>query len=132
MPTTGHATDRSLTDAANLFRRWRAARKRGERIPEELWTAARDSARQHGVSRTSTELGLDYYALKRRLEESAESTTSGAGGRELGSSVPRHPGISERGTYQPSVLRWAATLLATQRFPEEEWCPPIKPPRRLV
>lgn len=79
MPTTEHATDaRSLTDAAHLFRRWRAARKRGERIPLELWTAARDAARQHGVSRTSMELGLDYYALRRRLEESADVATSPA------------------------------------------------------
>lgn len=77
MPTTEHATDRRrLTDAAHLFRRWRAARKRGERIPGDLWTAARDAARQYGVSQVSQELGLDYYALKRRVEKNAESMTS--------------------------------------------------------
>ncbi len=95
MPTTEHATDRrSLTDAALLFRRWRAARQRGERIPAELWTAARDAARQHGVSQVSLELGLDYYGLKRRLEESAEPPTSPVV-RAVEKSRPTAPGFIE-------------------------------------
>lgn len=62
-------TDTSLTTATSQFRRWRSARKRGERIPLELWGVACAAAQEHGVSRTSLALGLDYYALRRRLEE---------------------------------------------------------------
>jgi hypothetical protein len=62
-------TDRSLSTATALFRRWRSTRERGERIPPDLWTAACAAAREHGVSRTSLALGLDFYSLKRRVEE---------------------------------------------------------------
>lgn len=57
----------SLSTATALFRRWRSTRKRGERIPEDLWTAASAAAREHGVSRTSLALGLAYHSLKSRL-----------------------------------------------------------------
>lgn len=50
------------------FEEWRRLRQRGGRIPEALWSAAVQVAREHGVSRTSQRLRLDYYALKRRLQ----------------------------------------------------------------
>ena len=49
------------------FERWRKSRPPGARIPEALWQAAVDLAERHGVSRTAATLGLDYYALKKRL-----------------------------------------------------------------
>lgn len=61
----------SLTDAARLFRRWRASRKLGERIPTALWTVACAAVAQHGVSRVSSALGLDYYSVKRRSEKAS-------------------------------------------------------------
>ena len=60
---------RSLTTTSRRFERWRSVRSRGERIPPALWQAALDLARQHGVSKTSQALHLDYYALQRRLAE---------------------------------------------------------------
>lgn len=50
------------------FSVWRAGRSRGSRIPQSLWKLAVRLARTHGVSRTATVLGVDYYALKRRAE----------------------------------------------------------------
>lgn len=58
-----------LEDASREFARWRRRRRRGTRIPVDLWALAVEAAREHGVSRTSLSLGLDYYALKQRLEE---------------------------------------------------------------
>ena len=36
-------------------------RKFGERIPASLWAPATRLAKSHGVSRTATALGVDYY-----------------------------------------------------------------------
>jgi hypothetical protein len=54
---------------------WRATRRRGERIPEELWTSASQLARLHGLSATATVLKLNYYALQRRLKGSRRTRT---------------------------------------------------------
>lgn len=43
---------------------WRATRQRG-RIPEALWAAAAEVAREHGVNRTSKALRLEFNKLKR-------------------------------------------------------------------
>jgi hypothetical protein len=48
------------------FQAWRRERKLGERIPRPLWDLAVRLAKVHGVSRTATTLGLDYYGLQRR------------------------------------------------------------------
>jgi hypothetical protein len=67
-----------LVEAAEQFERWRRGRRRGALIPDGLWEAAVAVAREEGVSRTALSLRLDYYALKRRLEESGA-----AGGAEF-------------------------------------------------
>ena len=56
-----------LSDARRQFKCWRRSRKRGTRIPEALWRAAAEAGREHGVSKTAQALGLDYYALKKRV-----------------------------------------------------------------
>src|SRR3990172_8299367 len=50
--------------------RWRSAPARPRRIPDALWRAATELAREHGVAKTSRALGLDYYALEQRLQPS--------------------------------------------------------------
>jgi hypothetical protein len=52
---------------AQRLKAWRSTRTRGQRIPEELWKAAADLARVHGLNPTATALRLDYYGLKRRF-----------------------------------------------------------------
>jgi hypothetical protein len=57
-----------LERAAAKFARWRQGRERGERIPAPLWELAVQLAGEHGLSRTTAALSLDYYALKKRVE----------------------------------------------------------------
>jgi len=58
---------RELSVVVQHFARWRAKRRRGERIPESLWQLAEELAVQHGVSQTSSILRVGYYQLQRRL-----------------------------------------------------------------
>jgi hypothetical protein len=56
-----------LQPLARRLTAWRATRTRGQRIPEELWIAAADVARVHGLNRTAAALKLNYYGLQRHL-----------------------------------------------------------------
>jgi len=60
-----------LERARSRFQAWRGRRRIGTRIPRTLWTVAVRLAKAHGVSRTATALGLDYYSLKKRTEPPA-------------------------------------------------------------
>jgi len=60
-----------LQTLAQRLKTWRATRPRGRRISDELWRAAADLARIHGLSRTATALKLSYYDLRRRLQAGA-------------------------------------------------------------
>jgi hypothetical protein len=53
---------------------WRQNRTGGAAMPAELWAAAVELARQHGLGPTSKALRVDYGALRKRLQ-SAESPT---------------------------------------------------------
>ncbi len=57
-----------LARARDRFQAWREQRTGHGRIPRPLWALAVRLAKGHGVSRTATVLGLDYYSLKRRAE----------------------------------------------------------------
>ena len=58
----------------NLSQRLERRRKRHKgRLPERLWAAAVELARECGVNPISRSLRLDYYRLKRRLEASRAS-----------------------------------------------------------
>jgi len=57
----------ALLDLQQQFTAWRESGRVGKRIPEELWDAATDMARQVGVNRVSKAAALDYSKLKRRL-----------------------------------------------------------------
>jgi hypothetical protein len=45
----------------------RSAQPRRSRLPESLWSAAVELARQHGLYRVAHTLRLDYMGLKKRL-----------------------------------------------------------------
>jgi hypothetical protein len=60
-----------LARGRNQFQAWRARRTAG-RIPQALWALAVRLVSRYGVSRTATALGLDYYSLKKRAEETAD------------------------------------------------------------
>jgi len=54
---------------------WRRNRSGRSRLPEALWRAATGLARTQGPSLVARTLRLDYYKLRRRLEEGASAPT---------------------------------------------------------
>jgi hypothetical protein len=67
---------KDLAQARSRLEAWRERRPGGRRIPQPLWDLAVRLASQHGLSRTATALGLDYYSLKRRVEAAAQEPPS--------------------------------------------------------
>jgi len=57
----------SLDEAKARFEEWRRNRQGKAAIPDELWATAVEVARKEGVSRTSTELHVEWNHLKRRV-----------------------------------------------------------------
>jgi hypothetical protein len=57
----------SLEEAKARFEEWRQNRQGKAAIPDELWATAVEVARKEGVSRTSTELRVEWNHLKRRM-----------------------------------------------------------------
>ncbi len=69
-----------LESVRRRFEAWRQGRTVRTRIPDSLWAAAVKVAERHGVHRTAKTLRIDYYGLKRRVEEAsttARGQTSG-------------------------------------------------------
>ena len=62
-----YAPGNQLERVQSRFELWRKTRKHGSPIPETLWAAAVELAREHGVHRTARALRLNYYSLKERL-----------------------------------------------------------------
>jgi hypothetical protein len=61
------------------LRRWRNTQTRRAPIPESLWTAAAELAREHGINATAKALHLEYGKLKQRAE--AVGVTKGRGAK---------------------------------------------------
>jgi hypothetical protein len=87
---------------AQRFTKWRASRRRGERIPEELWQAAAECARRDGLSATAARLKLSYYDLKRRLEAGGTARRSGVARGPVFVEVPVTP-VSASGEDRATV-----------------------------
>jgi len=66
----------ALTRGRDRFEVWRRTRQVGTRIPDELWSLAVKLADHHGISRTASVLGLDYYSLKKRVAAGNSGVTS--------------------------------------------------------
>ena len=62
---------KDLAQGRSRLEAWRERRQGGRRIPQPLWNLAVRLANKHGVSRTATALGLDYYSLKKQAEAAA-------------------------------------------------------------
>ena len=58
-----------LDRACRRFQKWRSKRVPRERIPDALWRLATRLACKHGVAPVSSALRLDYYSLKRRVND---------------------------------------------------------------
>ena len=64
--------------------RWRSTRQERSPLPEGLWRAAAEAAREHGVFRTGQVLHLEYSKLKRVMNATRGKTSSPARFVELG------------------------------------------------
>ena len=62
-----------LAQTRRRLERWRATRRAGVPMPEELWAAAIKVARRHGVYPTARALGLEYNKLKRLAQSSGRA-----------------------------------------------------------
>jgi hypothetical protein len=75
MPKAACPLPAPLARGARRFAQWR--RKRTTRsIPKQLWSLATRLGAQHGVSRTSRALGVQYYDLKKRVEAAGTSPSA--------------------------------------------------------
>ena len=82
-----------LARGRDRFRAWRRTRNRGSRIPDPLWKLAAKLAQAHGVAHTASILGLDYYALKERVESTnGRSASTAPAFVELASPPVSHSG----------------------------------------
>jgi hypothetical protein len=60
-------TPAELLEASQRFEDWRSSHSGRRPIPETLWSAAAELAREHGVFRTAKVLRLDYSKLKKQM-----------------------------------------------------------------
>ena len=67
---------KQVEKALKKFGSWRRSRKTVRRIPDHLWESAVVAAREVGVNQAARALGLEYYALKRRVVCSADGSES--------------------------------------------------------
>ena len=63
-----------LEGVRRRFERWRRTRRVRSRVPEPLWAAAVKMARICGIHRTARALRVDYYVLKKRVEQQVAQT----------------------------------------------------------
>ena len=80
--TTSRTEPPQLQRLTQRLKAWRATRTSGQRIPEELWKAAADLARVHGLNRTAAPLRLSYYNLQRRVSGTRVRRRRRVGGRK--------------------------------------------------
>ena len=71
----GRGISDQLENVRRRFEEWRRSRTIRTRIPEPLWAAAVEMAKEHGIHRTAKTLRIGYYGLKKRVEAEAASST---------------------------------------------------------
>jgi hypothetical protein len=111
----------SLEEARTRFEAWRQNRKGKASIPDELWSAAVEVARKEGVSRTSTELRVEWNHLKRRMAAASAAPPKPALPAFVELVAPRAPSLPEcmielegrRGKLRIRLKNVPASYLAT-------------------
>lgn len=111
----------SLDEVKARFEEWRRNRKGKVPIPDELWAAAAEVARTEGVSRTSTELSVEWNHLKRRMAAASEASPKPAPARFVELVTPRAQALPEctielegrRGKLRIQLKNIPASYLAT-------------------
>lgn len=104
-----------LAPVRRALETWRRTRKPRQPIPETLWMQMAALACAHGVSPVSQALGLDYYALKRRVAEISKVPAPSVSSEFVELKFPASDGASacvaelEDGRGRKLILRWASS-----------------------
>ena len=69
----------SLEATEDRFKRWRASRQRGARIPMALWAEAVALAEHYGVERIAQALRVDEQRITKRVQRAGGVSGPGAG-----------------------------------------------------
>jgi hypothetical protein len=77
----------ALESVQRRFERWRRRHRTRSRIPDRLWAAAVRAASTSGIHRTAKALRVDYYSLKRRVQQEAAAASRVPPGGEVGSFI---------------------------------------------
>ncbi len=85
----------SLEEVKARFEEWRRNRKGKAAIPDELWAVAVEVARREGVSRTSTELRVEWNQLKRRMAAASGASSKPAPPKFVELIAPRGESLPE-------------------------------------
>jgi hypothetical protein len=85
----------TLDEAKARFEAWRRNRKGKAPIPDALWSAAVDVARKEGVSRTATELRVEWNRLKRRMAAAAGTPSEQSPPKFVELVAPREEALHE-------------------------------------
>lgn len=71
MPRTKSPIGEEFLGLRTRLAEWRKDHPQRSMLPEEIWTAAVELARRHGLYRTARALPIDYDSLRKRLNQTA-------------------------------------------------------------
>lgn len=95
----------SIKQLGVQLQQFRGTHPRRTRLPEALWQAAVEEARQHGTYMVAHTLRLDYSNLQKRLGGGpAQGRLRGSGDMETGPPRQRKIAASDRGGTSPSFV----------------------------
>jgi len=75
MPRKSAPIGEEFLELRHRLAEWRKDHSRRTPLPDDVWAAAVDLARQHGVYRTARSLPIDYVNLRKRVNGAATPTT---------------------------------------------------------
>lgn len=95
MATAAPAVPAGMRRVCQRFERWRNAHTGRLPIPGELWAAAAEAAKTHGVFQTAKILRLEYGKLKRLVESPAPDSRTTAPPAFVELMAPQAAGLAE-------------------------------------
>ena len=89
------------------LRRWRSSHARRVPLPDALWAAAGELAREHGINRTAKALHLEYGKLKERAGALGQEKKVV---RKVRTAVPRHAESTAAPTFMELITPRSGSL----------------------
>jgi hypothetical protein len=75
MPRKNAPIGEEFLELRHRLAEWRKDHSRRTPLPDDVWTAAIELARRHGVYRTACSLPIDYAQLRKRVNGAPPPTT---------------------------------------------------------